>query len=661
MEDNHYSFALDKSIIVVAHPDDEILWFSSVLNQVDKVIICYVYSELFPDLRSGRIKSLKEYPLDSVVCLNCDETNIFDDNNWIHPEIDIHGLSVRGTEAEGNAYKENFFFIKDKLKTILSGYENVFTHNPWGEYGHEEHVQLFCIVRQLQEDFGYKVWFPNYCSNKSSPLMFKYLSLCGADRITLETNRQLAAEIRDIYKKNNCWTWYSDWNWMNRETFFNLQKATNPDRIFGVGFPLNLIKVEPLEIDSRYLQSKLKRLKDFFHLVLRNSKKIISRAIHRLYCSKHHRAQQEIVSIRCETGNSGNVLISYVLEPFLIKEGEPLSNRHTNHWESMQIAKTFIELGYNVDVVDYDNFKFVPTKKYDIFVSARTNLQRIAGHLNENCIKIAHLDMAHWIVNNALAYQRLKSLQERRCATLGNIKFAEINWAIESADYATVLGNQFTIDTYRYAKKPLYRIPISTCDQYPSPQDKDFEWCKRNFLWFGSGGLVHKGLDLVLEAFADLPDHHLYVFGPISDEKDFENIYRQELYHTENIHTEGWIDVSSQSFIDKLNNCIAIIYPSCAEGGGGAVINCMHAGLVPIVSYEASVDVGSFGVVLKESSIEEIKASVRYVSSLPAEKLKIMSMDCWHFVNAQHTRENFAIQYKKSIAEILQSHATSIS
>ena len=27
--------------LVVAHPDDEALWFSSVLTRVDKIVICY--------------------------------------------------------------------------------------------------------------------------------------------------------------------------------------------------------------------------------------------------------------------------------------------------------------------------------------------------------------------------------------------------------------------------------------------------------------------------------------------------------------------------------------------------------------------------------------------------------------------------------------------
>ena len=34
--------------------------------------------------------------------------------------------------------------------------------------------------------------------------------------------------------------------------------------------------------------------------------------------------------------------------------------------------------------------------------------------------------------------------------------------------------------------------------------------------------MVHKGLDLVLEAFAGMPEYHLTVCGPVAKEKDFE-------------------------------------------------------------------------------------------------------------------------------------------
>ena len=139
----------------------------------------------------------------------------------------------------------------------------------------------------------------------------------------------------------------------------------------------------------------------------------------------------------------------------------------------------------------------------------------LQNSINEDCVKILHIDTAHWLFHNTAEHQRLLALQQRRKLTLPTRRSLKPNSAIECADYATILGNEFTISTYQYANKPLYRVPISAPVEYPWPEDKDFDASRRHFLWFGSVGFVHKGLDLVLEAFAEMPDYQLTVCGPI--------------------------------------------------------------------------------------------------------------------------------------------------
>lgn len=370
------------------------------------------------------------------------------------------------------------------------------------------------------------------------------------------------------------------------------------------------------------------------------------------------RPDRRFVSLKRGNGCQGNALLSYIIDPFLLKNGEPVSSTHTHYWESLQIARTLLNLGYHVDVIHYSNKTFIPRKKYSVFIGARTNFQRITQLLNKDCVKIVHLDTAHWLFNGCAEYRRCLDLQQRRGITLKSFRGVEPNWAIEYADYATILGNQFTISTYSYAQKPIYRIPISTCGVYPWSEDKDYEVCRKSFLWFGGPGLVHKGLDLVLDAFAEMPDHHLTVCGPLQKEKDFRGAFYEELYQTPNIHTIGWIDVNSSEFTEVINKCVGLIYPSCSEGGGGSVINCIHAGLIPIVSYESSVDVNDFGLVLKDCSVAEIKNSVRTLSSLSTEELKRMSRKAWEFARANHTRERFAEEYRKFVEKIITTHST---
>jgi glycosyltransferase involved in cell wall biosynthesis len=276
--------------------------------------------------------------------------------------------------------------------------------------------------------------------------------------------------------------------------------------------------------------------------------------------------------------------------------------------------------------------------------------------LDEACLKIVHFDTAHWLFNNHATYSRSLNLQRRRGVTIpaNSQRIVEGNLAIEYADCGTILGNQFTMSTYQYAGKPLFRIHIPSCVTFPWPESKDYEACRKNFLWFGSNGLVHKGLDLVLDTFADMPDCNLTICGPIQEEKYFVKEFYQLLYERPNIHTIGWVDVDSPRFIEIADRSVGLIYPSCSEGGGGNVITCMHAGLIPIVSYESSVDVDdSCGLILAENSIDEIKDAIHRVYSLPGLEIKRMSRNAWEFARTHHTKERYIEEFKKTILNIM--------
>ena len=363
----------------------------------------------------------------------------------------------------------------------------------------------------------------------------------------------------------------------------------------------------------------------------------------------------EVVTRKPKCLQKGRVLIAYILEPFLTKTHKVFSG-HTHYNESTLIVDTFLDMGFEVDIIDYRNGNFVPQKKYDIFLSARIHFQAIARRLNRSCIKIAHLDTAHWLFNNHAAYARYLALQERRGAVISCKKIFEKSWAIEEADYATVLGNEFTIGTYEYSEKPLYPIPVPTACNYDWPTNKDFDRCRNTFLWMGSSGIVNKGLDIVLEAFAEMPDFHLIVCGPIENETLFREEYNSELYQLKNISTIGWIDVASKQFVDICQNCIALIYPSCSEGQAGAVITCMQAGLIPLVSYESGVDVNDFGVILQNCSVSCVKETAKSISALPKNILERMSKNAWMYARENHTAQAYQTKFREAISDIMSRH-----
>ena len=377
---------------------------------------------------------------------------------------------------------------------------------------------------------------------------------------------------------------------------------------------------------------------------------------HRIHGLLNDDPTTKVVSLRPGGPANGHVLLSHLIEPFLLKQGAPVPSSHTVHWEVLQVANTFLGFGYGVDVISFRNRTFIPKRPYSHFIDTRFNFERLAGLLNEDCVKILYGEIPDISFYNAAESRRLLGVQQRKGVTLQARRWQTPSRAAELADYIMLHGNDFTVDTFRNINKPIYRLPTSVVSMHPWSDEKDFEACRKRFLWFGSGGLVLKGLDLVLDAFADMPDYHLTICGPVERERDFEQAYGKLLYETPNIQTVGWVDTAGDKFREITRSCVGLVFPSGAEGQAGSVVACLHAGLIPIVSYESGVDVHDFGTILKTSSIDEIQTAVRLIGSLPGQQLEAKARMAWEYACTRHTRERYAEELRTIIATILAAH-----
>lgn len=360
-----------------------------------------------------------------------------------------------------------------------------------------------------------------------------------------------------------------------------------------------------------------------------------------------------IVHLKPEGSIKGNVLLSYITEPFTYAPWEKFPTFHTNYWECHEIARQFLVRGYAVDVINTTNDTFIPRKKYDFFVDADANIERLTPLLGPACKKILHITICHWMINNTAEYDRISHIWKNRGIVLMPRRQYRTTRAIEYADCATVLGNKFTQDTYAYAKKQLYQIPLSTTTRFAFPE-RNYSEAKNSFIWMGGGGAALKGLDVTLEAFAKMPDKKLFICGGVSSERDFEKAFWKELYETPNISYLGRVDVAGEQFKKLAQSCAFVVYPSTSEGQSGAIIQAMHAGLVPLISYETGVDVHDFGTILPENSVEAVIAEVQKLSSLPDEKVASMARATWEFVNKHHTRESFSAAYEAFLTDVLK-------
>jgi glycosyltransferase involved in cell wall biosynthesis len=116
------------------------------------------------------------------------------------------------------------------------------------------------------------------------------------------------------------------------------------------------------------------------------------------------------------------------------------------------------------------------------------------------------------------------------------------------------------------------------------------------------------------------------------------------------------VDIESDTFRDLLNSCVGHVYPSASEGASTALVDTMHAGLIPIASYESGVDIQDFGLLLKTSTIDDIQETVKTIADLPASELERRARKAWEYARANHTRERFTEEYRNTIKTILNTY-----
>ncbi len=370
---------------------------------------------------------------------------------------------------------------------------------------------------------------------------------------------------------------------------------------------------------------------------------------------KKFRKPLPVITLKPDGASRGVVSFSYITWPFVLGINAPRAMGHTNPFECITMAESYRKIGYEVQIVDFENRDYVPPADCKVAIDIHSNLERWDEKLPTDCIRILHATGSHWLLWNHTELSRLSAIRDRKGIALSPRRQVEPSRGSEVANAITILGNEYTIDSFRFAGKPITRIPLSSAVEHAWPENRDYEKARRKFLWLGSYGMVHKGLDLALDAFAGMPDLELSVCGRPEKEEDFYRLYRRELRELPNIHYVGWMDMTSQAFIDLAKTHASIIYPSCAEGGAGSVLHAMHAGMVPITTWESSVDLGDFGVAIAKGDVASVQDAARRFAEMPPAEVERRARGAYDHVRNAHTRPLFAANYEAFARKITQT------
>ncbi len=232
---------LDRLAIVMAHPDDEVLWAGSALRAAEKIVLVYGDMPGWDEQNAGRKVAMAEFPLKTLDWLAMTESGVFDSASWPEVRETEYGLYPHRAlkllhSFDPDRYRTQFPALREALRPRLAGMRNVIAHAPWGEYGHEDHVQVFRAVASLVGELGFQLWVPAYVAPKSEVLMRRNLRFCGKPTPPMPIDGVFAEEIAQIYKRTKTWTWFDSYVWPKTEQFLPWSAEVLPEgQRAGVG------------------------------------------------------------------------------------------------------------------------------------------------------------------------------------------------------------------------------------------------------------------------------------------------------------------------------------------------------------------------------------------------------------------------------------------
>lgn len=192
------------SVLVIAHLDDEIIWFLPWLSQIDKIIIASL------PVTASHLNILSKYSSQRKASWHFTRgVTSYQDykERWLNPV-------TRKELITGLDYDRT-------LRDIIAdpGVNEIFTHSPWGEYGHLHHRQVSETVRKLAAEHEKDVWCPgimvSFPEGGWPHSIYETTFLPGLDQKTGYYNSAIFKQIRQYYLDEpvnqthpiNYWTW----------------------------------------------------------------------------------------------------------------------------------------------------------------------------------------------------------------------------------------------------------------------------------------------------------------------------------------------------------------------------------------------------------------------------------------------------------------------
>ncbi|MBI2798439.1 hypothetical protein HYX70_04065 [Candidatus Saccharibacteria bacterium] len=346
------------------------------------------------------------------------------------------------------------------------------------------------------------------------------------------------------------------------------------------------------------------------------------------------------------------VLVSYLVPPVLDELESRPTPLFSNNGAGRTIPKVLNQLGYVVDVINWDDTGPIEGE-YDIVIyhggKNFANIEKLKSADNK---LVYYSTGSYWKYHNSQEERRAEYFKQRHNMEYKlDRKIADSEeLANKNADAIIVLGNRDAAKTYS-GFKDVYNLEGASMSIKNPRKILETKSGKLGFLFMAGPGNLHKGLDIILDAWQKLPNNfELHIITYLDGE--FTSIYKDVLYNTPNIHTHGYVLQRSSEYYEAIKDCQFSILMSCSEGSPGSAIESLHQGLIPVLSKESHVDVDGHGYTLKDDRVETLVDLLNTINKLTSREIKSKQEKTRLWAEKKFTIKHYEDRLKEIIEEV---------
>ena len=158
-----------------------------------------------------------------------------------------------------------------------------------------------------------------------------------------------------------------------------------------------------------------------------------------------------------------------------------------------------------------------------------------------------------------------------------------------------------------------------------------------------------------MDIFKTRKDIILHICGLNPNENKFHKIYHNHLFNTPNIINHGFVDLKSNIFIQIMNICGFLIFPSASEGCSPSALTVMgNGGLIPIISKESGLNIKKFGFILNNLQQKTVENSINKALQMSSYEFYKQSKQSLEFANTYHSFEKYSQKMENAIKQIIK-------